>query len=139
MSMFINFAVVVDPLLFIFFYCGTSDCIHQMTYLFMLFIWMLLSKAVKLIGLLRQNPLDIRYLPVIILFGYFHSFIKVYALCTLNNVGLESVLILATNADSNGRSHGVLEGCNSRVPPVSLGLQSGPRDKATEKVQRRNR
>ncbi|KAK3685730.1 polysaccharide synthase [Podospora appendiculata] len=42
------------------------------------------SKVVKLVGLFRRNPSDIMFLPVSILFGYFHGLIKIYALCTLN-------------------------------------------------------
>ncbi|KAL2257368.1 hypothetical protein VTK26DRAFT_264 [Humicola hyalothermophila] len=41
------------------------------------------TKVVKLAGLLRRNPRDIIFLPVSILFGYFHGLIKLYALCTL--------------------------------------------------------
>ncbi|KAK3938919.1 Hyaluronan synthase [Diplogelasinospora grovesii] len=41
------------------------------------------TKVVKLMGLFRRNPKDIIYLPVSILFGYFHGFIKLYALFTL--------------------------------------------------------
>jgi len=44
------------------------------------------TKVVKLIGLLRQRPWDIIYLPVSIVFGYFHGLIKIYALMTLNMV-----------------------------------------------------
>ncbi|KEZ45961.1 Glycosyltransferase family 2 [Scedosporium apiospermum] len=41
-------------------------------------------KVVKLIGLFRRNPSDVMFLPVSIIFGYFHGLIKIYALCTLN-------------------------------------------------------
>jgi len=41
------------------------------------------TKVVKLVGLFRKNPRDIVYLPVSILFGYFHGLIKLYALFTL--------------------------------------------------------
>ncbi|AEO61014.1 glycosyltransferase family 2 protein [Thermothelomyces thermophilus ATCC 42464] len=44
------------------------------------------TKVVKLAGLLRRNPRDIIFLPVSILFGYFHGLIKLYALCTLKEV-----------------------------------------------------
>jgi len=43
-------------------------------------------KVVKLIGLFRRNPSDVMFLPVSIIFGYFHGLIKIYALCTLNMV-----------------------------------------------------
>ncbi|KAK4231227.1 Hyaluronan synthase [Podospora fimiseda] len=41
------------------------------------------SKVVKLVGLFRKNPSDLVFLPVSILFGYFHGLIKLYALFTL--------------------------------------------------------
>lgn len=44
------------------------------------------TKVVKLVGLFRKNPIDIVFLPVSILFGYFHGFIKLYALFTLKEV-----------------------------------------------------
>lgn len=44
------------------------------------------TKVVKLVGLFRKNPSDIVYLPVSILFGYFHGLIKLYALFTLKHV-----------------------------------------------------
>ncbi|POS84023.1 hypothetical protein EPUL_003773 [Erysiphe pulchra] len=46
-------------------------------------IFMLWTKIIKLVGLFSREPLDIIFLPVSILFGYFHGFIKVYALLTL--------------------------------------------------------
>ncbi|KAI5927342.1 polysaccharide synthase [Camillea tinctor] len=42
------------------------------------------TKVVKLIGLFRRNPSDIMFLPVSIVFGYFHGLIKLHALLTLN-------------------------------------------------------
>ena len=44
------------------------------------------TKVVKLIGLLVRNPSDIMFLPVSVLFGYFHGLIKLYALFTLKMV-----------------------------------------------------
>lgn len=44
------------------------------------------TKVVKLVGLFTRNPSDIMFLPVSILFGYFHGLIKLYALATLNMV-----------------------------------------------------
>jgi hypothetical protein len=44
------------------------------------------TKVVKLVGLFRKNPKDIMFLPVSILFGYFHGLIKLYALFTLKEV-----------------------------------------------------
>ena len=44
------------------------------------------TKVVKLVGLFRRNPSDIMFLPVSILFGYFHGLIKLWALFTLKEV-----------------------------------------------------
>ena len=44
------------------------------------------SKVVKLIGLFRREPRDVMFLPVSILFGYFHGWIKLYSLFTLRMV-----------------------------------------------------
>jgi hypothetical protein len=46
------------------------------------------TKVVKLVGLFRRHPNDIVFLPISIVFGYFHGFIKLYTLFTLNVVGL---------------------------------------------------
>jgi hypothetical protein len=48
--------------------------------------WMFLSKFIKLLGHYIRYPVDIVFLPVSILFGYFHGLIKVYAAITLNVV-----------------------------------------------------
>lgn len=44
------------------------------------------TKVVKLMGLFLRNPSDIIFLPVSIVFGYFHGLIKLYALFTLQVV-----------------------------------------------------
>lgn len=44
------------------------------------------TKVIKLVGLFRRNPSDLWWLPVSILFGYFHGLVKLYALITLNMV-----------------------------------------------------
>lgn len=44
------------------------------------------TKVVKLMGLFMRNPSDVMFLPVSILFGYFHGLIKLHALLTLNMV-----------------------------------------------------
>ncbi|KAF3920693.1 hypothetical protein ABW21_db0209047 [Orbilia brochopaga] len=47
-------------------------------------LWMLCTKVVKLLPHFWRYPEDLCYLPISILFGYFHGFIKYYALFTLN-------------------------------------------------------
>ncbi|KAK2754737.1 hypothetical protein FQN54_006870 [Arachnomyces sp. PD_36] len=46
--------------------------------------WMFVSKFIKLMGHYIRYPVDFVFLPVSILFGYFHGLIKVYAATTLN-------------------------------------------------------
>jgi len=48
--------------------------------------WMLISKFVKLLGHYVRYPIDFLLLPVSIVFGYFHGFVKFYAMWTLNVV-----------------------------------------------------
>ncbi|OJJ48071.1 hypothetical protein ASPZODRAFT_1507223 [Penicilliopsis zonata CBS 506.65] len=49
-----------------------------------LYTWMFISKWIKLVGHYIRYPVDVLYLPVSILFGYFHGIIKMYAVLTLN-------------------------------------------------------
>jgi hypothetical protein len=49
-------------------------------------LWMFVSKFIKLLGHFIRYPEDVILLPVSILFGYFHGFIKVYAFLSLNVV-----------------------------------------------------
>jgi len=60
--------------------------------IFALALWMIFTKTVKLLPHFFLYPQDIIYLPVSILFGYFHGAIKLYALCTLDDVSLSSIL-----------------------------------------------
>jgi hypothetical protein len=64
------------------------------------------SKVVKLIGLFRREPWDVVFLPVSILFGYFHGWIKLYALVTLRMVCLFLQVMPRSN---NFRPLGVAE------------------------------
>ncbi|CAL3963696.1 unnamed protein product [Diplocarpon coronariae] len=47
-------------------------------------IWWLTAKNIKLAGLYKRNIWDIRFMPVSILFTYFHSYIKAQALFSLS-------------------------------------------------------
>ncbi|TVY75845.1 hypothetical protein LSUE1_G007732 [Lachnellula suecica] len=48
-------------------------------------VWMSVSKVVKLVGLFVREPSDLIFLPVSVMFGYFHGLIKLYALFTLRH------------------------------------------------------
>ena len=49
-------------------------------------IWLVFAKIVKLVPHFYRYPMDIRFIPVAVVFGYLHGFIKIYALLTLNVV-----------------------------------------------------
>jgi hypothetical protein len=86
--MFINFAVIVDPLLFWLCHRSTSSCEEgvKISLRVAFFSWWLASKNIKLIGLYKRNIWDIRFVPVSLSFGYVHSFIKAWGLFTLHQV-----------------------------------------------------
>ncbi|KAI0383570.1 glycosyltransferase family 2 protein [Hypomontagnella monticulosa] len=84
---FTSLAFVVDPLLLVSLWWGTEglDLDVRQRWFWAQFIFMFaFTKVIKLVGLFRRNPSDIVFLPVSIIFGYFHGLIKLYALLTLN-------------------------------------------------------
>lgn len=44
------------------------------------------AKTIKLIPHLLRNPGDVRFIPVSVLFGYFHNLIKLYGCITVTEV-----------------------------------------------------
>ncbi|EPS37557.1 hypothetical protein H072_8737 [Dactylellina haptotyla CBS 200.50] len=71
-------------LLYLLYKATAYDTVLQQQCMVAQFIWLLFTKVVKLLPHFWRYPSDIRYLPISILFGYFHGFIKYYALFTLN-------------------------------------------------------
>lgn len=55
----------------------------------------LFAKTVKLIPYLLRNPADFRFLPVSVLFGYFHNLIKFYGFVTVKEVSRPPLFPLA--------------------------------------------
>ncbi|MCJ1479546.1 hypothetical protein MMC13_008232 [Lambiella insularis] len=45
---------------------------------------MCISKWIKFVGHFLRHPVDVLLLPLLVLFGYFHGVIKLYAACTLH-------------------------------------------------------
>jgi hypothetical protein len=86
--MFTNFAIIRDPLLFWSCYNSTLSFKDRVkvTLRIAFLIWWLAAKNIKLLGLYKRNIWDIRFMPVSILFTYFHSYIKAQALLTLSEV-----------------------------------------------------
>ncbi|KAG5971874.1 hypothetical protein E4U58_007148 [Claviceps cyperi] len=84
---FTSLAFAVDPLLLASCWWATAGWdLERRQYAFwtQLTFMFAFTKVVKLIGLFRRNPSDIVFLPLSIVFGYFHGLIKLYALFTLN-------------------------------------------------------
>lgn len=85
LATFTSLAFVFDPLIFFACYKATAswDPTHRQWALIAQFVFMFITKVVKLVGLFMREPLDLFFLPVSILFGYFHGLIKLYAFLTL--------------------------------------------------------
>jgi hypothetical protein len=81
------------------------------------------TKVVKLMGLFIRNPSDIMFLPVSVIFGYFHGLIKLYALITLNMVRFNKQVPKQSTNHPLFRLHGVAElmempTMSSDLPPL---------------------
>ncbi|RDW87811.1 glycosyltransferase family 2 protein [Coleophoma crateriformis] len=82
---FTSLAFLLDPAILWVTYQATQTWSPeaQRTAMLVQFLFMCASKVVKLVGLFVREPSDILFLPVSILFGYFHGLIKLWALFTL--------------------------------------------------------
>ncbi|GAB1319524.1 Type 2 glycosyltransferase [Madurella fahalii] len=86
LATFTSLAFITDPLLLLSCWWGAADWAPRVRYALLggeLVFMFCFAKVVKLVGLFRKNPRDIVFLPVSIIFGYFHGLIKLYALFTL--------------------------------------------------------
>lgn len=84
LTSFTNFALITDPLL-MYLMTRTSwykQADHAYVLLIALALWILLTKLVKVWPYYARHPQDIVFFPVYLLFAYFHSCIKLYALVT---------------------------------------------------------
>lgn len=82
----VNFALFYDAALIGTLYMAEDLPISTTPRLLSLSLWILCTKLVKPLPHFRRNPRDLVYLPGCILFGYFHSLIKLGALFTLANI-----------------------------------------------------
>ncbi len=102
---FTSLAFLFDPLLLFSCWWGTENWELKNRYILLgaeVVFMFCFTKVVKLVGLFRRNPSDIMFLPVSILFGYFHGLIKLWALFTLKEVFFyESPLIFGTSDADN--------------------------------------
>lgn len=58
-------------------------------------VWLSATRTAKLLPHLWTRPQDIIYVPAFILFGYYFAVMKLYALCTLHEVGYIGRLVEA--------------------------------------------
>ena len=66
---------------------GPESGFPTMQTAFVVFLsWLLFSKVVKFIPYFRQYPSDLKFVPVLVGFGYFHGLIYLYTLLTLHKV-----------------------------------------------------
>lgn len=70
-------------------------------------LWLLFTKTVKLLPHFYRYPGDIKFIPLVIGFGYFHGLIKAYSLMTLHHVSLLGLVINKTHDNRFLRPHGV--------------------------------
>jgi hypothetical protein len=60
-------------------------------------MWMVLVKVTKLVPHFYRHPGDLCFIPLTLVFGYFHGLIKYYSLLTIKNVGILLINISQTN------------------------------------------
>jgi cellulose synthase/poly-beta-1,6-N-acetylglucosamine synthase-like glycosyltransferase len=82
LASFLNFALFTDAFL-VYLMCQT-DYISESnrTGIWLLVTWIICSKGVKLITYFYREPRDVLFFPFYILFVYYHSFLKLWALLT---------------------------------------------------------
>ncbi len=83
----LNFALVIDPLLVYLFIRSElyRDSDDRVLLLKWLIAWVLASKLVKLLPHFVDHPGDVVFFPGYVVFSYFHSLLKFYALLTFWN------------------------------------------------------
>lgn len=81
---FVNFALFYDALL-LWTLHRTSWAMQDGVVIVYLVLWMFATKMVKLVPYFRRHPRDMLYIPGYILFAYYHSLIKLWALLTFGS------------------------------------------------------
>lgn len=82
LTSFVNFALFYDSALILTLWFALDHSLDKKPALTYLGLWIFLSKLVKPFSYFWRRPQDLIYLPGYLLFGYFHSFIKLYAMFT---------------------------------------------------------
>ncbi|KAL2270828.1 hypothetical protein VTJ83DRAFT_199 [Remersonia thermophila] len=118
---FTSLAFVVDPLLLFSCWWGTENWEPRQRYMLLgaeIAFMFGFTKVVKLVGLFRKNPCDIMFLPVSIVFGYFHGLIKLWALFTLKET--------SWGGREDGDEHNTFRLQATPAPSKSMATPSGP-------------
>lgn len=87
-------ALIMDPLLYYLLYHSTNEVQFLLpqvpmslpAILALFTLWLLFTKIVKLLPYFWRYPMDLKFFPALIAFGYFFGLIKLYALLTLHKV-----------------------------------------------------
>jgi len=84
----LSHSLITDPLLGFLLHRSTITWgpSHRLLSFRIFALWLFFTKVVKLVPHFVLCPADICFIPVTILFGYFHGLIKFYALLTLHVV-----------------------------------------------------
>jgi cellulose synthase/poly-beta-1,6-N-acetylglucosamine synthase-like glycosyltransferase len=86
LASFFNFALLIDPMLVYLLYHTDYVSESSWTSIWLLLIWIVCSKMVKLITYFYRERRDLLFFPFYILFAYYHSLIKLWALFTFWDV-----------------------------------------------------
>jgi hypothetical protein len=96
-----QWAFLLDALLFVSFYFALSESGYyavddkdqarveqwqRSTFWALFLAHFVFAKTIKLLPHLLRNPGDVRFIPVSVLFGYFHNLIKFYGCMTVTEV-----------------------------------------------------
>ncbi|CAF9928913.1 MAG: hypothetical protein GOMPHAMPRED_005252 [Gomphillus americanus] len=81
LTSFVNFALLTDSVLLGLCWKGSN-----LLSVFYILLWIVCSKLVKPMPHFLRHPRDLVYFPGYVLFGYYHSLLKLYALFTLRNI-----------------------------------------------------
>lgn len=116
-SMFQNPSLLLDAALYYLLSLALAACSPDTRswWLMAFCIWLLFTKVVRLIPHFLRNPTDLIWLPALIVFGYYHSLLNIYALCTLTqtNWGGKDLTTLSKTVSEKDETTSLLK--DSRV------------------------
>ncbi|KAK3397522.1 glycosyltransferase like family 2-domain-containing protein [Sordaria brevicollis] len=133
LTSFTNFALFTDGALVYLFTKSSwyTDCAEPKYALAALLSWIVFSKTVKALRYFSTYPQDLWLFPAYVLFGYFHSFIKLWALFTFWDYSWSGRNLAAITAGGNDADEGkelTTEGlpCDEDIPELDLGPPLSP-------------